>query len=294
MSESTRMYWLYALSPVHVGSGQGLGFIDLPIAREKVTNWPFVPGSAMKGVLRDHFSASLSQAYLAAAFGKGGDQQDRQGQSGSVVMTDAHMVFLPIRSIYGTFAYATSPLALSRLDRDMGFASSLQLPKLEVSGGNAICPPLSVLIGEGRVYLEDLDFAVIESGEITQLVDVVGSSVFGGDERWAEIFSQRVVVVPDDSFSYLCDQATEVAARIRIDPDKKVVEEGALWYEEYLPAETILAGMVWCDQVYGSSDLTPSTLIDQICSEPLVLNVGGMQTTGRGRVRIGFSPCEGV
>ena len=34
---STKLYWIHALTPVHVGSGQGVGFIDMPIMREKTT-----------------------------------------------------------------------------------------------------------------------------------------------------------------------------------------------------------------------------------------------------------------
>ncbi len=52
---NTRMYWIHAITPLHVGSGRGVGFIDLPIMREKVTSWPLVPGSAVKGVMREHF-----------------------------------------------------------------------------------------------------------------------------------------------------------------------------------------------------------------------------------------------
>lgn len=45
VQESPVLYWLYALSPVHVGTGQGVGFVDLPIAREKVTGWPAGTGA---------------------------------------------------------------------------------------------------------------------------------------------------------------------------------------------------------------------------------------------------------
>ena len=46
-----KMYWMHALTPRHVGSGCGVGFIDLSIMRDAVTNRPLVPGSAVKGVL---------------------------------------------------------------------------------------------------------------------------------------------------------------------------------------------------------------------------------------------------
>jgi CRISPR/Cas system CMR subunit Cmr4 (Cas7 group RAMP superfamily) len=48
-----RIYWIHALTPLHVGAGSGGGFIDLPIMREKTTAWPVVPGTAVKGVLAD-------------------------------------------------------------------------------------------------------------------------------------------------------------------------------------------------------------------------------------------------
>ena len=49
----TKIFHLHALSALHVGTGQGVGVVDLPIARAKATNLPLVPGSALKGVLRD-------------------------------------------------------------------------------------------------------------------------------------------------------------------------------------------------------------------------------------------------
>ena len=50
---NTRIFHLHALSALHVGTGQSIGAIDLPIARSRATNLPLVPGSALKGVLRD-------------------------------------------------------------------------------------------------------------------------------------------------------------------------------------------------------------------------------------------------
>jgi CRISPR-associated protein Cmr4 len=45
-----RTFWLHAVNPLHVGSGRER-YIDLPIMREKVTAWPFIPGFTVKGVL---------------------------------------------------------------------------------------------------------------------------------------------------------------------------------------------------------------------------------------------------
>ncbi|WNZ62075.1 type III-B CRISPR module-associated Cmr3 family protein [Myxococcus sp. MxC21-1] len=53
LSMESRPYLLHALSPLHVGTGQSVGVIDLPLARLKATGIPFVPGSSLKGVLRE-------------------------------------------------------------------------------------------------------------------------------------------------------------------------------------------------------------------------------------------------
>ena len=50
---NARLLFIYAISPLHAGTGQGVGVIDLPIAREKATGIPFLPGSSVKGTLRD-------------------------------------------------------------------------------------------------------------------------------------------------------------------------------------------------------------------------------------------------
>ena len=52
---AVKLMWVHALSALHAGTGQGVGTIDLPIARERATNLPVVPGSSIKGCLRDTF-----------------------------------------------------------------------------------------------------------------------------------------------------------------------------------------------------------------------------------------------
>jgi len=46
-------YLLKVLTPLHIGAGQGLGHVDLPIVREAHTNFPYIPGTSLKGALRN-------------------------------------------------------------------------------------------------------------------------------------------------------------------------------------------------------------------------------------------------
>ena len=77
--------------------------------------------------------------------------------------------------------------------------------------------------------------------------------------------------------------------RVKIEDATKTVAEGALWTEESLPAESILAGIVQCDRVFGpvGTGITEVSLLDRFAKEPLTLQIGGKATVGRGRI----APC---
>ncbi len=48
----TTMLYLYVETPLHAGTGSGLSSIDLPIQRERTTQYPMIQGSSIKGKLR--------------------------------------------------------------------------------------------------------------------------------------------------------------------------------------------------------------------------------------------------
>lgn len=299
MPTNTKMYWLHALTPLHVGAGRGVGFIDLPIMREKVTKWPLVPGSAVKGVVADHFGATedarrtdaTEGKLLRAAFGLSGDDYSN---SGSLVFTDARLVCLPVRSLYGTFAWVTSPLSLLRLKRDLELAklaSNLQEPEA-VTGQDLHCPQgiaSSLKDASNKVYLEDLDFTGHENPIAAAWAGEIAAWVFPNDLTWQNEFKKRFAIIADDSFDFLSETGTEVNAHIRIEQEKKTVAKGALWYEEALPTETILAGLVWCDRVYPKNGTTQERLLQQFCTAELRLQIGGKATVGKGQIRCLFS-----
>src|SRR5579883_2594564 len=54
---------LHALTSLHPGTGTALGTVDLPVQRERHTQWPTISGSALKGVLRDACRESIKSRY---------------------------------------------------------------------------------------------------------------------------------------------------------------------------------------------------------------------------------------
>lgn len=291
---NTRMYWVHAITPLHVGSGRGVGFIDLPIMREKVTSWPLVPGSAVKGVMREYFvRKNTDKDLINAAFGKSGDDM---GNAGALVLSDARIVCLPVRSLYGTFAFAACPLVLERLKRDLDSAEHNSGPvEMSFEDDEVVVTTGSKVERNGNVLLEDLDFSIItDNGETNEWACLLAGLLFPNDSAWQSIFKERFVILSNNCFGFLSETGTEINARIKIDQEKKIVVGGALWYEESLPSETILAGLAWCDRDYSNKGMTQEKIFNEFCkSEALNLQVGGKATVGKGRVRCLFTKGEG-
>ncbi len=307
MNTTTRVYWLHALTPLHVGAGRGAGLVDLPLMREKATGWPVVPGSTIKGVMRSHFARQADADgeslgghgrhgladLLDIAFGRSGDES---AAAGGLAYADARLVLLPVRSLYGTFAWVSSPLCLQRLARDLQGGGLPSPPtELRIPVDRVATTPSTVLAVDGKVYLEDLDFAPADGqarATVGAWAEFLGRSLFADEPAWRDLLSERLAVVHGDVFNTLAETDTEVVARVRLSEKTKTVESGALWYEENLPAESVLAGLVWCDQGRGSSGVSPDELLERFCCRPLSCQIGGKTTVGRGLARCLFQGRE--
>lgn len=298
---NTSIYWLHALSPIHVGTGRGVGYIDLPIDRDGVTGWPIIRGSAFKGVWADHHRATKeareTDPKLRAAFGRA-SSDDNNSNAGSLIATDAKLVCLPVRSFRGTFAWCTSPMCLQMLKRTLSLAGLKDLPDAPTELKDGVAhyfedgeTKTSLTVGDG-IFLEDLDFKGASCKHATKWAKKIAAWVFPDDLAWQEQFKKRFVVLPDSAFDFLCETGTEVHTRIAINDYTKTVKEGALWTEESLPSETISMGVIQCDRVFGveGKEITAAGLIDYFAKDPLTLQIGGKATVGRGQVRCLFMP----
>lgn len=296
---NTRVYWLHTLSPTHVGTGRGVGHIDLPLHRDKVTDWPTIPASAFKGVWADHFRATeqnrRATPRLRLAFGTA---SETSSNAGALIPTDARLLCLPVRSFWGTFAWCTSPLALQMLHRDLAFAGMSGLPPLpDALQEDRIHHAHETVVKDkdARVFLEDLEFRATLSKEANIWAERLAAWIFPGDGLWQATFTKRFAVLPDAAFDFLTRAGTEVTTRVRIADELKTVVPGALWNEESLPAETILVGLVSCDRVFavGTTGITAADLIAEFAAKALTLQIGGKATIGRGRVRCVFTAVDG-
>jgi CRISPR-associated protein Cmr4 len=266
-----RLILLHALTPLHVGTGQAVANVDLPIAREKATGFPIVPASALKGVLRDNFN---NQSWATQAFG----DADR---AGAWMFTDLRILCLPVRSFFGVFAYTTCPLILQRLQRHaqvFGIKGFENL-SVEVQGADIALASNSALGKGNKVYLEDLDLTAKQSPEADAVANAIAEKLLPNSER--RYFTERFAVVSNDVFTFLSETATEVVARVRLEDNTKTVASGGLWYEEAVPAEALFYGFV------GATSAEPSLAPLQI-DQPL--QIGGDATIGRGLCKVVITP----
>ena len=274
----TKPFLVHAMSPLHAGTGQAADIIDLPTARMKATGIPFVPGSSIRGVLRDARATNGSDKdKLLAVFGP--ERENAADHAGALVVGDARLLALPVRSFRGTFAWATSPLLLLLARRDLG--AKFAVPGIE--GRGARVAPGSVCIHETRLYLEDLDLPAEVSDELSPWTEILAPLVSPGED----IFTKRCALVDDDTMAFLWETATQIDARVRLDEGTRTVAPGALWLEESLPPETLLIGLMAADRSRRQSvEMTPEDVLEFALPVEETVQLGGKATTGRGRCRL--------
>jgi CRISPR-associated protein Cmr4 len=275
-----RLLFIHALSPLHAGTGQGVGSIDLPIAREKGTGIPYLPGSSLKGVLRDLSAAQLDPERRLALFGP--ETTKASEHAGALSIGDALLLCFPVRSLAGVFAYATSPYLLERFAREaelVGFSLPPK-PRAPQEPTTAYLAPQSKLAYDGKLYLEDLDFKAQEEPSLASWEERLS--------RWIPI-QGRLCLLHDDIMTFLLETATEVTARIRLDDESKTVAQGALWYEESLPAESFLYRLIYL----GPSWRTGVSLSgDDLKHLSGAVQLGGKASVGRGLCRLSLEEAS--
>lgn len=280
------MLFVHALTPLHAGTGQGIGVIDLPIARERATNLPYLPGSSLKGALR---AACEDAASVVRLFGP--DTQKAKDHAGALTVSDQSLLLFPVRSLVGTYALATCPWVLRRFIRDARSIGLMEVPELPTCGmDEAKLAQGSRLIWQQKIVLEDLDLTAAVDPAVSNWADWLGQQLYPGDSDQAGALKEHLAVLPDDTFDYLVDQATEVVARIKLLDETKTVQKGGLWYEESLPAESILSGLVLAEKVkQGGQVAEPATVLDEargLVEKIGTMQLGGKATVGRGLCRL--------
>jgi CRISPR-associated protein Cmr4 len=306
MFESSAMLYFYVETPLHAGSGSSVGLVDLPIQRERVTHYPLVQATGIKGKLRAEARDKLKSDPQAAekiriVFGP--DDNSANDHAGAISPSDARLLLFPVRSLVGVFAYTTSRSLLARFKRDLDAAqqsanATWALDNVPDDGSAWTVDNHSVVANKTTVVLEEFSFTARQHNDVGVIADWLANNALPQTSEYA-FFRERVktnfVILPDDDFRDFTQFATEVVARIRIDQESKTVAQGALWTEEHLPSDTLLYAPLHATRprtdtnLFNDTDNKPSAdkIIDFIKALDLNrIQLGGDETVGRGIVKL--------
>ncbi len=297
MFEAKSMLFLTVETPLHAGTGRGLGTVDLPIQRERTTGYPMVQASSLKGRLRAHYRNVWGKDDLAAVFGPETDNASEH--AGAFAIGDARILLFPVRSLAGVFAWVTSRDVLARFLRDTelaGISTGISLPQAEPSKDKAWASSNTIIAGTDqnkRIVLEEFSFVPESNTETSIIATKLSELVFptGYDGYWKKSLLEKLCILPQDAFRDFVMYGTEVQTHIALDPDKKVVKDGALWTTESLPVDTVLyVPLMATRSRLKKNDIDANTILGKITKDETLtrINLGGDETTGQGIVGLKF------
>jgi CRISPR-associated protein Cmr4 len=293
----------YTLTPLHMGSGSSVSHIDLPIQRERHSSFPMMAASGIKGVFRNQAERIWNNKNeVDMIFGP----EDGSNKSSCISFTDARILLYPVRSVRGIFAWITCPFVLKRFKEDLKSIginnANFNVPDLSqdtkiIVSNNSL---LKIDNNNSKVGLEEFVFEV-ENNDVNNIINLL--------KRYLPIIEtisdleKKLAVVSDNVFTDLVNYATEIRTRIRIDPTRGVVSEGALFTLEMVPSDAIFYSLLFVNEAksngssseqknINSTTIDTDNIDDKINklfngnNKETVLQFGGDETIGLGFTKV--------
>ena len=310
MFKQAKPLFLIVETPLHAGSGSDLGIVDLPIQREKHTDYPKIEASGLKGSIREIFGAQakseeINKDDVILAFGpEKGDLH-----AGALGFTDARLLLFPVKSVKGVFAWVTCPAVLERFKHDLSICQQ-GINFVDIPDANTVPNNSALIVKEGKIVLEEYTFSVTPDDKCDAVANWISDNVLPANVPsygyWREKMKKDIVVLSDDDFRDFVMLSTEVIARIKMDQNTGTVDKniGGLWYEEYLPTDSILYSLALTTPLFVDEAKKKGTRFDInaqppeknikeakevmkffIDGLPDIIQIGGNATVGKGLVR---------
>lgn len=312
MYKIAKPLFLHCQTSMHAGSGDDLGIVDLPIQREKHTGFPKIEASGLKGALRESFEENATsvddRVKIHVAFGYDEldakrapsiesrfSQKEDKDYAGALGFTDARILLFPLKSLKGIFVYATCPAVLKKLKKELVEVCDLKADietDFDVNDAIVAAANPTPLSTNSKITIEEYSFDV--ANEMTEKAKKLATQL--NTLLSIEGLENKLVVLNDEAFADFVKNATEVVTRIKIDNEKGTVAKGALFTEEYLPAESVLYSLVLASPVFAKNQkqafdnyqkTTAHENVLEYFNKTLkpVVQIGGNATLGKGIVK---------
>ncbi|MDZ8139558.1 MAG: RAMP superfamily CRISPR-associated protein [Nostoc sp. DedQUE04] len=232
-----RTGYLYTLAPIHCGGEGDLGNI-LDIVREVHTDFPYIPGSSLRGSLRWDIN-SIDSAAADKLFGR---ELSANGQMGvhQVWFGDARLLWVPMRTMAmngnrNVFTW----VSCHSLIRDHALLSGLPISDF---------PDHPVGTQMGSYYVADAQLQVSALTESQkQAIALAGDWQRSLADAVEPIWNNNRVVLADSDFQTLMEHSLWTQIRNKIneidDEDDEDDSEGGaeiFWTDVCIPRDTIL------------------------------------------------------
>jgi len=269
-----RVGYMYSLAPVHCGGEGDLGNI-LEIVRETHTNYPYIPGSSLRGTLRETVVNGDPDGKKIGdrLFGK---ELDPSGQMGvhQVWFGDARLLWVPMRTMSFTGSGdAFTWVSCHSLIRDHALLHRKKAPTFRRQ---------PVGTRGGRYSVADARLEVVamtpEEKAATELTRN-WSTVLQGDVKTT--WENNRLVLADSDFEVLMEHALWTQIR------NKIQESGSaevFWTDVCIPRDTIFY-FPWGYKIAKQNPITSddhSILLETLQG---LFQVGGQANVGRGWVQ---------
>lgn len=301
MFKKSNILFMTCETGLHAGSGDSLGIVDLPIQRERHTSYPKIEASSLKGALREAFEGATNptDSFVKKAFGP---EESASEHAGALGFTDAKLLFFPVKSLKGVFAWVTCPRVLLQFSKDLNLTNGIGIEgALAVKDNQALLlSQHSNLAIRDKIVLEEYTFQQTNQSLSIEGADLpkwIANKLYGNNPSlgyWKDKIEKDIVVLSDNDFKDFVNLSTEVVTRIKIDNSTGTVADGALFTEEYLPAESILYSTILASTEFisDSKSRTPASaesilnyFSNQLIQLP-VIQLGGNATLGKGLLRL--------
>lgn len=273
MYNDEEMVLIKALTPVHVGTGDGLASVDMPIQREKHSNIPKIEASSLKGSIKHRLYSKFKNTpnelrKLYTVFGP----KEGNDYASLIGFTDAKLLFFPVRSEKDIYKLVTCPYILNRWIKEINLIYKKDIQEIDSNINQGMCISNS---GEKEI-LEEYIF------ELDQ--DKLSSSITELFKNIDQLYTDKIVILNNSDFIDLVTMYTEIITRNKIDVSTGAAEQGGLFTEEYLPSETIMYFTVLGSPSFNIAvSETQNNVLEYFNNNvDKVFQVGGDATIGKG------------
>ncbi|MEH2327344.1 MAG: type III-B CRISPR module RAMP protein Cmr4 [Nostoc sp.] len=273
-----RVGYIYSLAPIHCGGEGDLGNI-LEIAREVHTNFPYVPGSSLRGTLRDELKL-MDEIAVNTLFGK---ELDKEGQMGvhQVWFGDARLLWVPMRTMsMNDGRDVFSWVSCHSLIRDHAIIAQQN---------SVIFPNQAVGTSAGTYLVADAQIQVAKmSDEQKQATALAGTWPNSLKSSVKPTWENNRIILPDADFQVLMEHSLWTQIRNKIQDETKGVNQAGsaevFWTDVCIPRDTIFY-FSWGYSLLKEKPVTSEQhdLLMNVLQG--LFQVGGQANVGRGWVQ---------